>query len=85
MEEKSLPLVQKSQYTSETLDKIHSTINITIDEQNHEVEQLQIKINQLEDSIKHEIEREISCQNILMYFSFVSQTTLSIFSFFKTI
>ncbi len=69
MEEKSLPLVQKSQYASETLDKIHSTINRTRTEQNHQVEQLQIKINQLEELIKHEIEREISCQNILMYFS----------------
>jgi hypothetical protein len=69
MEEKSLPLIQKSQYTSETLDQIQSTINLTIIEQNQQVEQLQIKINQLEELIKHEIEREISCQNILMYFS----------------
>ncbi|CAF3556586.1 unnamed protein product [Rotaria socialis] len=65
MEEKSLPLVEKSQYTSELLDSIHSTIKNTISEQNHEVEQLKIKINQLEESIKQEIEREISCQNIL--------------------
>jgi transcriptional regulator NrdR family protein len=68
MEEKSLPLIQKSQYTSEILDKIQSDINLTITEENQQVEQLQIKINQLEELIKHEIEREISCQNILMYF-----------------
>ncbi|CAF3634743.1 unnamed protein product [Rotaria socialis] len=68
MEEKSLPLVEKSQYTSELLDSIHSTIKNTISEQNHEVEQLKIKVNQLEESIKQEIEREISCQNILTYF-----------------
>ena len=66
MEEKSLPLIQKSQYTSETLDKIHSNINTTLTEQNHEVEKLQIKINQLENLIKQEIKREISCQNLLM-------------------
>jgi transcriptional regulator NrdR family protein len=70
MEEKSLPLIQKSQYTSEILDKIQSDINLTITEENQQVEQLQIKINQLEELIKHEIEREISCQNILMYFFF---------------
>jgi transcriptional regulator NrdR family protein len=70
MEEKSLPLIQKSQYTSEILDKIQSDINLTINEENQQVEQLQIKINQLEKLIKHEIEREISCQNILMYFFF---------------
>ncbi|CAF3574792.1 unnamed protein product [Rotaria sordida] len=68
MEEKSLPLVEKSQYTSEILDKIHSTINNTITEQNHEVEQLQIKIDQLEELIKHENEREISCQNTLIQY-----------------
>jgi len=68
MEEKSLPLVQKSQYTSEILDKIQSNINLTVTEENQQVEKLQIKINQLEELIKHEIEREISCQNILMYF-----------------
>ena len=67
MEEKSLPLVQKSQSTSETLDQIHASINRTIIEQNEQVEELQMRINQLEESIKHEIEREISCQNILMY------------------
>jgi hypothetical protein len=66
MEEKSLPLVQQSQSTSEILDQIHSTINLTIIEQNQQVEQLQIKIDQLEELIKHEINREISCQNILM-------------------
>jgi len=73
MEEKSLPLVQKSQYTSEILDKIQSDINLTITEENQQVEQLQIKINQLEELIKHEIEREISCQNILMYLVFFSK------------
>ncbi|CAF1641050.1 unnamed protein product [Rotaria magnacalcarata] len=65
MEEKSLPLVEKSQYTSEILDRIHSTIKNTISEHNHEVEQLKIKINQFEEFIKQEIEREISCQHIL--------------------
>lgn len=68
MEEKSLPLVEKSQYTSEILDRIHITINNTLVEQNHESEQLEIKINQLEESIKREIERETSCQNTLLYF-----------------
>ncbi|CAF3149946.1 unnamed protein product [Rotaria sp. Silwood2] len=68
MEEKSLPLVEKSQYTSEILDKVHSTINNTITEQNHEVEQLQLKIDQLEELIKHEIEHEISCQNTLIQY-----------------
>ncbi len=66
MEEKSLPLVQQSQSTSEILEQIHSTINSTIIEQNQQVEQLQLKIDQLEELIKHEINREISCQNILM-------------------
>ena len=68
MEEKSLPLVEKSQYTSEILDKVNSTINVTLKKQNHEVEQLQSKINELEKLIKHEIERETLSQNILMYF-----------------
>ncbi|CAF0966684.1 unnamed protein product [Adineta steineri] len=68
MEEKSLPLVQKSQYTCETLDKIHSTINLTINEQNSQVEQLQIKITQLVNLIKHETEHEISCQNLLIQY-----------------
>ncbi|CAF4186176.1 unnamed protein product, partial [Adineta steineri] len=68
MEEKSLPLVQKSQYTCETLDKIHSTINLTTNEQNSQVEQLQIKITQLENLIKHEIEHETSCQNLLIQY-----------------
>ncbi|CAF0907730.1 unnamed protein product [Adineta steineri] len=68
MEEKSLPLVQKSQYTCETLDKIHSTINLTTNEQNFQVEQLQIKITQLENLIKNETEHEISCQNLLIQY-----------------
>ncbi|CAF1242614.1 unnamed protein product [Rotaria sp. Silwood1] len=68
MEDKSLPLVEKSQYTSEILDKIHSTINNTITEQNHEVEQLQIQIDQLEELVKYEIEREIPCQNTLIHY-----------------
>ncbi|CAF0952452.1 unnamed protein product [Adineta steineri] len=68
MEEKSLPLVQKSQYTCETLDQIHSTISLTTNEQNSQVEQLQTKITQLENLIKHETEHEISCQNLLIQY-----------------
>ena len=66
MEEKSLPLVQKSQMTSESLEQIQYTINQTILDQNHQVEQLQERITRLENQIQHEIDREISCQNILM-------------------
>lgn len=66
MEEKSLPLIEKSQYTYETLDQIQLTINKTIDEETNQIKEYQLKINQLEDLIKYEIEREISCQNLLM-------------------
>lgn len=66
MEEKSLPLVQKSQMTSESLEQIQYTINQTLLDQDHQVEQLQEKITRLEEQIKHEIDREISCQNLLM-------------------
>ena len=68
IEEKSLPLVEKSQLTSETLDKIHLSINTTTNDQYQQVEELQKKINQLEDLIKYEIEHEISCQNTLLYY-----------------
>ncbi|CAF1145180.1 unnamed protein product [Adineta ricciae] len=64
MEEKSLPLVEKSQHTSEVLDRIHSTTITTQTEQDHQVEQLQLKINHLKDLINHEIEREITCKNL---------------------
>ena len=66
MEEKSLPLVQKSQMTSESLEHIQSTINQTIVDQDHQVKHLQEKISEFEEQIQHEIEREISCQNLLM-------------------
>jgi 3-dehydroquinate dehydratase len=66
MEEKSLPLIQKSQYTSEKLDQIHSSITNTQTEHDHQVEKLQLKLNQLENLIHQEISREISCQNLLM-------------------
>lgn len=66
MEEKSLPLVQKSQMTSESLEQIQYTINQTILDQDQQVEQLQETITRLENQIQHEIDREISCQNILM-------------------
>ena len=66
MEEKSLPLVQKSQMTSESLEHIQYTINQTLADQDQQVKQLQEKISELEGQIQHEIDREISCQNILM-------------------
>ena len=67
MEEKSLPLVEKSQHTSEILDSIRSNIQNIINEQNYEVEQLQIKINHLQESSQHELKYENSCENILKY------------------
>lgn len=67
MEEKSLPLIEKNQYTSEVLDRTRSNLNKTINEEKTEVEQLRIKINELERSIKHKIDRENSYQDILMY------------------
>ena len=81
MEEKSLPLVQKSQSNSEILEQIRSTINSTIIEQNQQVEQFQLKIDELEELIKHEINRELSCQSILMYSSLLSTSSSSVCSF----
>ena len=68
MEEKSLSLVEKSQHTSEVLDRIHSTTITTQTEQDHQVEQLQLKINHLKDLINHEIEREMTCKNLFTYY-----------------
>ncbi len=78
MEEKSLPLIQKSQSNSEILEQIRSAINSTILEQNQQVEQLQLKIDQLEQSIKHEINREISCQSILISSEYKNSKTDSL-------
>lgn len=66
MEEKSLPLVQKSQTISETLDEIQMTIKKNLLDENQQVQQLQNRINQFEDMIKNEINRELTCQNRLM-------------------
>jgi translation initiation factor 2B subunit (eIF-2B alpha/beta/delta family) len=78
MEEKSLPLIEKSQYICETLDQIQLSISQTVAEENHQVEKLQLKINQLEELIKYEIQREISCQNLLMYLSLIKKLFLLI-------
>lgn len=66
MEEKSLPLVQKSQTISETLDDVQLTIKKNLLDENEQVQQLENRINQFEDMIKTEINRELSCQNRLM-------------------
>mgnify|MGYP006892781648 FL=1 len=66
MEEKSLPLVQKSQTISETLDDVQLTIKKNLLDENEQVQQLENRIHQFEDMIKTEINRELSCQNRLM-------------------
>jgi hypothetical protein len=65
MEDKSLPLLEKSQHAFEVLDQLQSNIDtITID-QRYQVESCQGNINQLKQSIEQSVEFERSCQKIL--------------------
>lgn len=67
MEEKSLPLVQKSQQTSETLDQLQTKIEAVHIDQLQQVEHLQEKVDQLEQTIRDALQRERSCRTVLMW------------------
>ena len=65
MEEKSLPLVEKSQHTAEILDQMQSKIDAIQTDQQHQVALFQQKIDQLEEFLHQAKEREHSCQSLL--------------------
>ena len=67
MEEKSLPLVQKSQQTSETLDQLQTKIDAVHIDQHQQAQHLQEKIDQVEQTIRDTRERERLCQTVLTY------------------
>lgn len=85
MEEKSLPLVEKSQQTSEYLDNIHSKILATQAEQDHDVDQLELAIHHLEELIQRETEREDACRALLVYPSRSDSFPLSKISLFQSV
>ena len=70
MEEKSLPLVQKSQQTSETLDQLQTKIEAVHIDQHQQVQHSQEKIDQLELTVQDALERERSCRTVLMWDAF---------------
>lgn len=65
MEEKSLPLVEKSQQTSAILDELKTKLDTIRFEHERQTAQFQNEIDQLTQTVEQAKQREVSCRTLL--------------------
>ena len=65
MEDKSLPLVEKSQHAATILDEMKTKLDALRIDHERETGELQREIDQLNQSVERAKQRELSCRSLL--------------------